>query len=136
MTFTASSPPAFRSYMGIPSHPADFRLDMCLSASFTSISITSGSSSYMFSLKESVGVWVPSVQFFGALLPYFFRCRCWSVYLQDSHVYWLALQAYCCYSVTYRVESHNTSSYFVCTYESHTIPSQCLLSTIVDLIII
>ena len=40
--------------MDIPSHPADFRIDTCLSASFTSISTASGSSSYMFSLKESV----------------------------------------------------------------------------------
>ena len=30
MTFTASSHPAFRSYTGIPSHAADFRLVMCL----------------------------------------------------------------------------------------------------------
>ena len=59
MPFTASSSSAFRSYMGT-SHPADFRLYMCLSASFTSISITSGSSSYMCSLKESVA--------FGSLL--------------------------------------------------------------------
>ena len=51
------------------------------------------------------------------LFHYFlFCCRCWSVYLQDSHVYWLASQAYCYHSVTYNVESHNTSSYFVCTY--------------------
>ena len=59
-TFTASSPPAFRSSMGIPSHHAAFRFDMCLRASYNSISFTSGSSSYIFSLKESVA--------FGSLL--------------------------------------------------------------------
>ena len=74
MTFTASSPPAFRSSMGIPSHPADFRSDICLSASFTSVSITSGSSSCIYVFVEGVRcVWVPSVELFRALLPYFFH---------------------------------------------------------------
>ena len=44
MTLIASSPPAFRNSIGIPSQPGAFLLDMCCIASFTSISNTSGSS--------------------------------------------------------------------------------------------
>ena len=42
MTLNASSPPAFRNSIGIPSQPGAFQLDMCCIASFTSISNTSG----------------------------------------------------------------------------------------------
>ena len=54
MTRIASSPPALRNYIGIPSQPGAFLLDICRIASFTSISNTSGSSSYKFSLKISI----------------------------------------------------------------------------------
>ena len=53
MTLIASSPPAFSNYICIPSQPGVFLLDICRIASFTSISNTSGSSSYKFSLKIS-----------------------------------------------------------------------------------
>ena len=56
--------------------------------------------------------------------------------LARQSVYWLALQAYCCYSITYRVESHNTSSYFVCTHERHTVPFLNILCTIIHLVIV
>ena len=46
------------------------------------------------------------------------------------------MQEYCCYSVTYRVESHNTFSYFICTYEDHTVPSLSILSTMIHLVIV
>ena len=51
MTLIASSPPAFRKYIGIPSQPGDFILDIYRIASFTYIYNTSGSPSYKFSLK-------------------------------------------------------------------------------------
>ena len=53
MTLISSSPPSFINYIGIPSQLGAFQLDICRIASFTSISNTSGSSSYQFSLKIS-----------------------------------------------------------------------------------
>ena len=53
MTLIDSSPPAFRNSIGIPSQPGAFLLDICRIAYCTSISNTSGSSSYKFSLKIS-----------------------------------------------------------------------------------
>ena len=53
MTLIASSPPAFRNSIGIPSQPGDFLFDICRIASFTYISNSSDSSSYKFSLKIS-----------------------------------------------------------------------------------
>ena len=53
MTIIASPPPGFRNYIGITSQPGAFLLDICRIASFTSISNTSGSSSYKFILKIS-----------------------------------------------------------------------------------
>ena len=52
-TLIASSPPAFRNSIGIPSQPGAFLLDICRIASFTYISNTLGSSSYKFLLKIS-----------------------------------------------------------------------------------
>ena len=52
-TIIASSLPAFRNSIGIPSQPGAFLLDICRIASYTSIYNTSGSSSYKFSLQIS-----------------------------------------------------------------------------------
>ena len=51
MTLIASSPPAFMNSISIPSQPRAFLLDICRFDSFTSISNTSGSSSYQLSLQ-------------------------------------------------------------------------------------
>ena len=73
MTFTASSPPAFRSSMGIPSHPADFRLDI-MSERLFHFCLHHLRFILIYVFVEGVRcVWVPSVQFFRVLLPYFFH---------------------------------------------------------------
>ena len=73
MTLTASSSPAFRSSMGIPSHPADFRLDI-MSERLLHFCLHHLRFILIYVFVEGVRcVWVPSVQFFRVLLPYFFH---------------------------------------------------------------
>ena len=72
MTFTASSPPAFRSSMGIPSHPADFRLYMSERLLHFYLHHLRFVLIYVFVEGVRCG-WVPSVQFFCVLLPYLFH---------------------------------------------------------------